>query len=170
MFQLNYDALLKKNTIKCTFPSPLKTAIFKQQVTRDRKKCCDVWKSHYNSFKINITFLNVCQTCLLVFNTQVCDSFIHLENVYSFLKTVFVLCMCMLHTPSPNYECHHWLKIFQRKPQVLQVCDSITRTNKCSICIHICLWRTHELFLHRDTWRIWKTIQISLIKTMNVFP
>ncbi len=37
----------------------------------------------------------------------------------------------------------------------------ITRTNECSIC----LWRTHELLLRRDIWRVWRISQISLPKT-----
>ncbi len=47
----------------------------------------------------------------------------------------------------------------------MAIWNHIARTNKCSIC----LWRTHELFLHRDVWWVQRMSQISLPQTMNVF-
>ncbi len=61
-------------------------------------------KLHYYSFKMNIKVQNMCQTCLLVIRTQVCDSFIYLESVHNFSKALFILFIFLLHTIMFNYD------------------------------------------------------------------
>ncbi len=106
MFWLHFDSLLKtKNTNKVTSPSALKMDIYKQEVTilslvtwQEGVPLIVNMKSRYHSFKMNIKFLNMCRTCLLIIRTQMCDSFICLERVYSLWKTLLVLCIFLLHT------------------------------------------------------------------------
>ncbi len=49
---------------------------------------------------MNIKVQNMYQICLLIIRTQVCDSVICLEIVYSLWKALLIVCIFLLHTNS----------------------------------------------------------------------
>ncbi len=81
MFQLNVDGLLETNIIKVTSSSPVKWSFTNRKFVTVVPLLANKI-SHYYSFKMKIKNQYMCQICLLVIKTEVCDSFICLERVH----------------------------------------------------------------------------------------